>query len=135
MTDKDIRWIQRAQNYEKAFLWLKEAMEMEELNELEKDGVCYQFKITMDLAWSLLKDILIKQGFSFSPSPKTTFRLAQQSSLINNAQLFIDGVELRNYISTDYDGSIFFKNWDKIELEWLPAFGQLRQVLKVKLTK
>lgn len=101
MTDQDIRWIQRAQNYEKAFLRLKETMEMEDLNELERDGVCYQFKMTMDLAWSLLKDALINQGFSFSPSPKTTFRLAQQSSWIDNAQLFIDGIELRKCIIID----------------------------------
>lgn len=32
MSEEDIRWIQRAQNYEKAFLRLKEAMEMENLN-------------------------------------------------------------------------------------------------------
>lgn len=134
MNDKDIRWIQRAQNYEKAFLRLKEAMEMEELNELEKDGVCYQFKITMDLAWSLLKDALVKQGFSFTPSPKTTFRLAQQSNWIDNVQLFIDGIELRNSISMDYDGSIFLKNWDKIKSEWLPALEQLHKVLNTKLT-
>jgi nucleotidyltransferase substrate binding protein (TIGR01987 family) len=133
MSEQDIRWKQRAQNFEQAFLRLKEAMEMEELNELEKDGVCYQFKITMDLAWSLLKDALIKQGFSFSPSPNTTFRLAQQSKWIDNAQLFIDGAELRNSISMDYDGRIFFKNRDKIKLEWLPALEQLHNVLKTRL--
>jgi len=132
MNERDIRMKQRAQNYEQAFLRLKEAMEMENLSELEKDGVCYQFKITIDLAWSLLKDTLLKDGFMFSPSPKVTFRLAKQCNWIENAQFFIDGVELRNRISKDYDGSIFFKNRDKIKLILLPAFEQLYQVLKVK---
>ena len=36
MYGKDIRWEQRFNNFEKAFLRLKEAVEKEELNELEK---------------------------------------------------------------------------------------------------
>jgi hypothetical protein len=33
MNTYDVRWKQRFQNFEKAFLRLKEAMELEELNE------------------------------------------------------------------------------------------------------
>ena len=34
MSEKDIRWKQRFQNFEKAYMRLKEAMEMEKLTEL-----------------------------------------------------------------------------------------------------
>ncbi len=50
MENKDIRWKQRFQNYEKAFLRLKEAMDQEELNELERNGLIQRFEFTLDLS-------------------------------------------------------------------------------------
>ena len=39
MKNKDIRWQQRFQNFERAFLKLKEAYDLKELNELERNGL------------------------------------------------------------------------------------------------
>ncbi|MBM3437205.1 MAG: nucleotidyltransferase, partial [Bacteroidetes bacterium] len=64
MTNKDIRWIQRFQNYQKAFLRLKEAIETEALNELERNGLIQRFEFTIDLAWKVMKDFLEEKGFS-----------------------------------------------------------------------
>ncbi|MFY7998318.1 MAG: nucleotidyltransferase substrate binding protein [Candidatus Kapaibacteriota bacterium] len=77
--NQDIRWQQRFHNYEQAFLRLQEAVEMQSLNELERNGLIHRFEFTLDLAWKTLKDFLEEQGFSFKPSPKDTVRLAQQS--------------------------------------------------------
>jgi hypothetical protein len=39
MKENDIRWKQRFQNFEKAFMRLKDALEMGELNALGRNGL------------------------------------------------------------------------------------------------
>ncbi|MCD6527567.1 MAG: nucleotidyltransferase substrate binding protein [Desulfuromonas sp.] len=102
-----VRWKQRFQNYEKAFLRLKEAIDMEGLNELERNGLIQRFKFTLDLSWKVLKDFLEEKGFVFKPSPKDTLRMAQQGEYISYAQELIDGLEIRNTLSHDYSGEKF----------------------------
>lgn len=125
MANEDIRWIQRAQNYEKAFLRLKEAMEMENLNELERNGLIQRFEFTIDLAWKVMKDYLEEKGFDFKPSPKDTIRLAQQSEFIDYAQKLIDGLDIRNELSHDYDGEKFEAYEQQLREETFPALEQL----------
>ncbi|RZN31850.1 MAG: nucleotidyltransferase [Methanosarcinales archaeon] len=102
----DIRWQQRFQNFERAYLRLKEAMELEELTELERNGLIKRFEFTLDLSWKVMKDFLEEKGFAFKPSPKDTLRLAQQSEYITYAQELIDGLDMRNELSHDYSLSL-----------------------------
>ena len=51
-----------------------------------------------------MKDFLEEKGFNFKPSPKDTFRQAQESPFIDYAQELIDGLDIRNELSHDYDG-------------------------------
>lgn len=107
MERMDVRWKQRFHNYEKAFLRLKEAIDMEELNDLERNGLIHRFEFTLDMAWKVLKDFLEEKGFVFKPSPKDTLRMAQQGQYISYAQELIDGLEIRNTLSHDYSGEKF----------------------------
>ena len=107
MENKDIRWIQRFQNYHKAFLKLEEAIDKEDLNELERNGLIQRFEFTLDLSWKVLKDYLEEKGFVFKPSPKDTLQQAQQAGLIDFAQDLIDGLDIRNELSHDYNGDKF----------------------------
>jgi nucleotidyltransferase substrate binding protein (TIGR01987 family) len=127
MTAKDIRWIQRAQNFEKAFLRLKEVMEMEKLNELERDGLIQRFEFTIDLAWKVMKNFLEHQGFDFKPSPRETYRMAQRSEFIDFAQELIDGLDIRNELSHDYSGEKFKNLERQLREETYPALGKLYQ--------
>ncbi|WP_390890359.1 nucleotidyltransferase substrate binding protein [Geoalkalibacter halelectricus] len=79
MDDKDVRWQQRFANYEKAYLRLEEAINQENLNELERNGLIQRFEFTLDLAWKVLKDFLQEKGFVFKPSPKDTLRMAART--------------------------------------------------------
>lgn len=60
---KDIRWIQRYANYHKACGRLVEVTEadrfLEDLSELEVEGLVQRFEYTFELAWKVLQDILI----------------------------------------------------------------------------
>ncbi len=125
MDEKDIRWKQRAQNFEKAFLRLREAMEMDELNELERNGMIQRFEFSIDLAWKVMKDYMEHKGFVFKPSPKDTFRYAQQSGLINYAQELIDALDIRNELSHDYSGDKFESAELQLREESYPALGKL----------
>ena len=125
METKDIRWKQRFQNFEKAFLRLKEAVEIEKLNELERKGLIQRFEFTLDLSWKVMKDFLEEKGFSYKTSPKDTFRLAQENNFIDYAQALIDGMGIRNELSHDYDGEKFEKSEGQLREETFPSLEKL----------
>src|SRR5579862_917258 len=125
MDEKDIRWKQRFQNFEKAFARLKEAVDKENPNELERNGIVQRFEFTLDLSWKVMKDYLEEKGFSFKPSPKDTLRYAQQSGLIDYAQDLIDGLDIRNELSHDYDGQKFENSEDQLRNVVFPALKKL----------
>jgi nucleotidyltransferase substrate binding protein (TIGR01987 family) len=107
METKDIRWKQRFRNFEQAFFRLQEAVNKPDLNELERNGLIQRFEFTIELAWKVMKDFLEEKGFLFKPSPKDTFRQAQEARYIDYAQALIDALNIRNELSHDYDGELF----------------------------
>jgi nucleotidyltransferase substrate binding protein (TIGR01987 family) len=125
MERKDIRWKQRFANYERAFKRLSDAMHEDELNELERNGLVQRFEFTLELAWKTAKDFLEERGFVFKPSPKDTFRQAQAASYITYAQELIDGLDLRNELSHDYDGQKFESAEAQLRAETFPALKAL----------
>jgi nucleotidyltransferase substrate binding protein (TIGR01987 family) len=122
---QDIRWKQRFENYAKAFQSLKEAVEQDNLNELERNGLIQRFEFTLDLSWKVLKDYLQEKGFVFKPTPKDTLRLAQQSEVIDYAQELIDGIDIRNELSHDYSGEKFKRSERVLREETFPALQKL----------
>lgn len=61
MSNEDIRWIQRFNNYRKALARLGEAVALAEerdLSDLEQQGLIQGFEFTFDLAWKTLQDYL-----------------------------------------------------------------------------
>jgi nucleotidyltransferase substrate binding protein (TIGR01987 family) len=117
---KDIRWKQRFQNFKIVFQRLKDAMEQENLNELERNGLIQRFEFTIDISWKVLKDYLVEKGFQFKPSPKDTLRQAQQAGLIDFAQSLIDGLDIRNELSHDYSGEKFESSESVLRNETFP---------------
>jgi nucleotidyltransferase substrate binding protein (TIGR01987 family) len=125
MEAKDIRWKQRFRNFEQAFLQLQEAINKPDLNELERNGLIQRFEFTIELAWKVMKDFLEEKGFLFKPSPQDTFRQAQEAKYIDYAQALIDGLNIRNELSHDYDGELFRSSELELREEIFPAIEQL----------
>lgn len=133
MAERDIRWMQRFDNFEKAFFRLEEAMNRSDLNELERNGLVQRFEFTLELGWKVMKDYLEEQGFDFTPSPKETFRQAQAATMIDYAQPLIDGLEMRNVLSHDYSGEKFEASEASLRRAVFPALHALYLFFKAKI--
>ena len=106
---KDIRWLQRFQNFKKAFNQLKYAVNLfkeKELSLLEKQGVIQAFEFTHELSWKLLKDYLEYQGNFEIRGSRDAIKESFNVGLINNAELWLESISMRNLTSHAYDESI-----------------------------
>ena len=108
MEHKDIRWIQRCNNYKKALDQLQEAVELmkkRELSRLEKQGVIQAFEYTHELAWKTLKDFLENRGVTDLYGSKDTTKEAFKLGLIQNGEAWMQMIKSRNLTSHTYDES------------------------------
>ena len=108
MENKDIRWVQRFSNYQKALNQLKEAvklMETRDLSNLEKQGMIQAFEYTHELAWKTLKDFLKSRGNTEIYGSRDATREAFQLGLIEDGELWMKMIQSRNLTSHIYDES------------------------------
>lgn len=108
MSNKEIRWKQRFENFEKAFNELKEATEKPELSKLERAGLVQTFEFTFELAWKTLKDFLESEGVT-AQSPRETIQKGFSSSYISDGHLWIDALEKRNLLAHTYSEELSLK--------------------------
>lgn len=131
----DIRWKQRFENFERAFLLLKEAFEKDiaVMSDLEKEGIIQRFEYTFELAWKTLKDYLIYNGVSFDQiTPKSVIKQAFAAKIIEDGQVWIDMLEQRNLMSHTYDSESFETVFHNISGQYLAALEQTFTWLKKK---
>lgn len=127
MSDPDIRWQQRFQNFQRAFLLLREAMELEPdaLSQLEKEGIIQRFQYTFELAWKTLKDRMEFDGIVLDKiSPKAVVREAFVTKYINDAETWLKMVGDRNLISHTYDFAKFEAVIETIREKYLPMLDE-----------
>ena len=104
--DEDIRWKQRFQNYKKALVTLKNAVELADeraLSDLEKQGMIQGFEFTFELAWNVMKDYLEEQGITGIIGSKNAIRHAFNKGIIDEGEVWMDMVKGRNLASHSYD--------------------------------
>ena len=98
----DIRWVQRFQHFEKAYLMLRDSCNIEEPTPIEEAGIIQVFEFTFELAWKTMKDLLECDGFS----PKTSrdvIKLAFQIEWLKDGELWLEALEKRNLMAHSYD--------------------------------
>ncbi|NWG70147.1 MAG: nucleotidyltransferase substrate binding protein [Parvularculaceae bacterium] len=104
------RWIYRFDNFKRAFLLLREAIETTEarpLTQLEKEGVIQRFEYTWELMWKLLKDYLEHAGAALSSiTPKETLRASLEAKLISDGDRWMSALDARNKMSRTYNCGI-----------------------------
>jgi len=133
---ESVRWKQRFENFEKAYLRLKGTFahrNSDSLSELEKEGVIQRFEYTFEVAWKTLMDYLVHDGIKFDQvTPRSVIKEGFASGLVKDGQTWIDMLEHRNQMSHMYDEAAFEKAFQAISTRYLEPIGQVYQDLKDK---
>jgi nucleotidyltransferase substrate binding protein (TIGR01987 family) len=128
---KDIRWIQRFQNFDRAFLLLRSALEergLEQMSELEKEGLIQRFEYSYELAWKTMKDYLEEQGTIINPvTPRNVIKEAFSAQIIADGQVWVDMMLHCNLLAHTYDFSKFKEVLDAVVERYLDAQEQLHE--------
>ncbi len=130
---KDVRWKQRFQNYEKAYLSLMESAEalvQEPDNRFIQDSLIQRYEYTIELAWKTMKDYLEELGFVGVTSPKKVVRKAYQEGIITEADKWIAALNDRNRTSHAYEETMANAVAVAIQKNHIPIFYDLYVTLK-----
>lgn len=126
---KDIRWKQRFQNFEKAFLFLKKANELDHYDELQEAGLVQSFEFTFELAWKTLKDYLEEQGLAVQ-YPREVIKQAFATKLIDDGTVWIQMLDKRNELTHTYNQEQARVAVQKIRSVYFPPMEQVYNTLK-----
>ncbi len=124
----DIRWKQRFDNFDKAFLELEAALHLAKaraLTKLEKQGVIQGFEYTHELSWNVLKDYLEFQGHVGLIGSRDTTREAFKRGLIGEGEIWMEMIKSRNRTSHAYDREIAEKIYVEIAERYFVEFQKL----------
>jgi len=103
------RWIQRLDNYAKAFAVLQRTYNIQdkrELTEAEMMGLIQSFEFSYELAWNLMKDFLHNKGIFDIVGSKDAIRAAFKNNIIDNGEIWMDMVERRNETAHTYEEDV-----------------------------
>jgi nucleotidyltransferase substrate binding protein (TIGR01987 family) len=128
----DIRWKQRFQNFDRAFVLLRDAMENgpAALNQLEKEGVIQRFEYCFELAWKTIKDYLEEGGFAFvMVTPRQVLKDAYAAKILKDGQVWIDMLDHRNLLSHTYSPVVFEQAVEAIHSRYLAAIEHLHDFM------
>lgn len=134
-----IRWKQRFENFERAFILLRAALEgrtPEQFSDLELEGLIQRFEYTFELAWNTLKDRLEEAGIVLPQiTPAAVIKAAFAAKLIEDGQTWIDMLKHRNLMSHTYDFVKFQQAVAAIRARYLAALDQVYLLLKQEVTE
>ncbi len=132
MSNQDIRWIQRSNNFNKAFSQLKEAVELaqqRQLSKLEAQGLIQGFEYTHELAWNTLKDFLEARGVGNLYGSRDTTRAAFRTGVIENGETWMEMIQSRNLTTHTYNEAAAAQIVEEILNTYFAEF----QALQIKL--
>lgn len=91
MTDNDIRWLQRFENFSRAYGLLRSALEerdLDDFSDLEQEGIIQRFEYTYELSWKTMKDYLEHEGVVISPvTPRNVIKEAFAARIVEDGQV------------------------------------------------
>jgi len=124
MNAQDIRWQQRFSQFEKAFLLLQDAIDIDKPSVVERAGLIQFFEMAFELAWKLLKDFEESEGFIVK-SPREAIKQAFQANMITQGHYWIDALEDRNLTTHTYNENTAIAVEQKIRSKYFPCLQRL----------
>ena len=111
---------------------LAEARERDLSDSFVLSGTSAKFSITFDLAWKVMKDILIEYyaiiGF-VSGSPREVLREAYKAELISDEEC-MEMLKVWNELTHDYDGEVVKTYCDRIVERYVDLFYDFENTVK-----
>ncbi|MCM2318409.1 MAG: nucleotidyltransferase substrate binding protein [Pseudomonas sp.] len=133
MTEQNIRWQQRLNNYNRALAQLSRGVELAQarpLSELEKQGLIHAFEFVFELAWNVMKDYFLYQGNPAISRSRDAIRTAFKQGLIADGEGWMEMIKSRNQSAHTYNEAVANEIADNIMARYLAlflAFGQHMQ--------
>ncbi len=135
MENKDIRWIQRFNNYKKALEKLNEALSKfkdGKLNEMELVGMIKFFEMVYELAWLTIKDYYENQGEVNIQGSRDSIRLANTRGLIKGGEVWLRMIDSRKLTVHTYNVDTANEVATKILNEYFDLFIALETRLELE---
>jgi len=130
------RWRYRFDNYARAFVLLREAIEAlgeRELSQLEREGIIQRFEYTWELSWKTLKDYLDFEGIVIeSVTPRSVIKAAHVAGIITDGDDWMQALDARNKMSHTYNFKVFEQVIADIRATYLDLLDQLYDLLLEK---
>ena len=131
----DIRWIQRFKNFHKACMRLLEVTEadryMDDLSELELEGLVQRFEYTFELSWKVMQDLLLYKGYEFMLGPNGALKMAFEDGLITDHDGWRKMAKSRNTLSHVYDEDEVLPIIRLIYTDYAPLLKKLDEKLGI----
>ena len=132
---KEIRFIQRFENFQKAnsnLLETADCLKQYGLNKIYTMALIQTFEMSFELAWKTMKDYLEYYGTPVE-NPRSTIKEAFAQKLITDGQLWIEMMEARNKTSHTYKETFARQTAECILKTYIPLLNDLEKVFESKI--
>jgi nucleotidyltransferase substrate-binding family protein len=128
----DERFKRRFLSFSNSLAALSEAKQRDLSDSFVLSGTGAKFCITFDLAWKVMKDILIQYyaiiGF-VTGSPREVLKEAFKAKLISDDS-WMDMLKIRNELTHDYDGTVLKSHCNSIVNKYIDLFNEFEITVK-----
>ncbi len=128
----DEKFYRRFESFRRSLAALEEVRERDLTDSFILSGAGAKFNITFDLAWKVMKDIII-QYFAVvdfpKGSPREVLRKAYEFQLISD-EAWLDMLRDRNDLTHDYDGEIVKSVCGRLTGSYLDLFEVFKDIVE-----
>jgi nucleotidyltransferase substrate binding protein (TIGR01987 family) len=116
-------------NFNKALLKLEQALQKEELSDLEEEGLIKRFEYTYELAWNTLQDLLRERGYPDISGPRPVIEQSLHDGVLTDGKIWLRMIKSRNLTAHVYDEETVDEIAQVIRKDYYKVFKNLQKSL------